>query len=174
VNLVASVGRMRHAPEIIEVDSPRLEEVLGRAEQALAPEDIALIRAVVEAYRYVVDLVDDKNTSIGRLRQLLFGPRTEKTSAVLGRKADTQDAPPASGAAADTESAGGGVDLDGSNETDKAPARNGHGRNGAGAYRGAERIDVPHPSLQAGDPCPACEKGTVYDKAPGVLVRVTG
>jgi transposase len=165
---------MRHAPEIIEVDSPRLEEVLGRAEQALPPEDIELIRAVVEAYLYVVDLVDDKNTSIGRLRQLLFGSRTEKTNAVLGRKADLRGAAPANGAAADTESAGGEVDIDGSNETDEAPARKGHGRSGADVYRGAERIDVPHPSLKAGDPCPACEEGIVYGKAPGVLVRVTG
>ena len=77
MNLVGSVGRTRHAPEIIEVDSPRLEEVLGRAEQALAQEDVELIRAAVEAYRYVVDLVDGKNASIGRLRQLLFGSRTE-------------------------------------------------------------------------------------------------
>jgi transposase len=173
-NLVASVGRMRHAPEIIEVDSPRLEEVLGRAEQALTQEDAELIRAVVEAYRYLVDLVDDKNTSIGRLRQLLFGPRTEKTNAVLGRKTDQRDAPPANGAAADTGPASGEKDSDGSNETDRAPARKGHGRNGADAYCGAERIDVPHASLKAGDPCPACDKGTVYDKAPGVLVRVTG
>jgi len=94
---------MRHAPEIIEVDSPRLEEILSRAEQALPPEDVELIRAVVEAYRYVVDLVDDKNTSIGRLRQLLFGSRTEKTKAVLGRKTGRSDAPPSNGAAADTE-----------------------------------------------------------------------
>ena len=100
LNLVASVGPMRHAPEIIEVDSSRLEEVLARAEQALRPEDVALIRAVVEAYRYVVELVDDKNTSIGRLRQLLFGSHTEKTKAVLGRKADLRDAPAAKGAAA--------------------------------------------------------------------------
>jgi transposase len=165
---------MRHAPEIIEVDSPRLEEVLGRAEQALTQEDAELIRAVVEAYRYLVDLVDDKNTSIGRLRQLLFGPRTEKTKAVLGRKTDQRDAPPANGAAADTGPASGEKDSDGSNETDRAPARKGHGRNGADAYCGAERIDVPHASLKAGDPCPACDKGTVYDKAPGVLVRITG
>src|SRR5262249_17704310 len=98
---------MRHVPAIIEVDSPRLEEVLGRAEQALTKEDVELIRAVVEAYRYVVDLVDDKNTSIGRLRQVLFGARTEKTNAVLGRKADRRDAPPANGAAAAAESARG-------------------------------------------------------------------
>jgi transposase len=165
---------MRHAPEIIEVDSSRLEEVLARAEQALRPEDVALIRAVVEAYRYVVDLVDDKNTSIGRLRQLLFGSHTEKTKTVLGRKADLRDAPAANGAAADPESVSGEVDIDRSNETDEAPARKGHGRNGAGAYRGAERIDVPHPSLKAGDPCPACEEGIVYAKTPGVLVRITG
>ncbi len=165
---------MRHAPKIIEVDSPRLEEVLGRAEQALTQEDVELIRAIVEAYRYVVDLVEDKNTSIGRLRQLLFGSRTEKTSAVLGRTTDVRDAPPVNGAAADTESASGEMDIDGSKEADQTPARKGHGCNGADAYHGAERIEVPHASLQAGDPCPACENGTVYDKAPGVLVRITG
>ena len=48
------------------------------------------------------------------------------------------------------------------------------GRNGAEAYRGATRIDVLHPSLSAGDACPACGQGTVYEKAPGVLVRITG
>ncbi len=165
---------MRHALEIIEVDGPRLEEVLSRAEQALPQEDVGLIRAVVAAYRYVVALVDDKNTSIGRLRQLLFGSRTEKTDAVLGRQADRPDAPPANGAAADPESANGEVGIDRSSETDEAPARKGHGRNGADAYRGAERIDVPHASLQAGDPCPACDKGILYEKAPGVLVRITG
>src|SRR5262245_27846267 len=165
---------MRHAPEIIEVDSPRLEEVLGRAEQALTQEDAELIRAVVEAYRYVVDLVDDKNTSIGRLRQLLFGSRTEKTSAVLGRKTDRPDPSSANGAAVGTASVSSEVDNEGSKETDPAPARKGHGRNGADAYHGAERIDVPHASLVAGDPCPACARGTVYDKAPGVLVRITG
>src|SRR5215813_10964439 len=95
---------MRHAPEILEVDSPRLEEVLGRAEQALTQEDVELIRAVVEAYRYVVDLVDDKNTSIRRLRQLLFGGRTEKTDAVVGQCTDRPPATMPLGAATGTES----------------------------------------------------------------------
>src|SRR5262249_24701674 len=57
---------------------------------------------------------------------------------------------------------------------ERGRARRGRGRDGADAYRGGERIDVPHASLKAGDPCHACEKGTVYDKAPGVLVRITG
>jgi transposase len=60
------------------------------------------------------------------------------------------------------------------NAAEAAPSARGHGRNGADAYGGAERIDVPHATLSAGDACPACGEGTVYDKAPGVLVRITG
>lgn len=167
VNRVRPVGRMRHAPEIIEVDHPRLEEVLGRAEQALTPEDAALIRAVFASYRYVTDLVEDKNTSIRRLRQLLFGERTEKTAALVGDQDPTAAAPSPSDPAANAAA------PNAANAAAASTAR-GHGRNGADAYRGAERIDVPHATLHAGDPCPACGDGIVYDKAPGVVVRITG
>src|SRR6478735_5461169 len=78
---------MRNAPELVEVDSTRLEEVLRRVEQSLGEEDAALVRAVFESYAYVSDLVEDKDTSIRRLRQLFFGARTEKTEAVVGQKA---------------------------------------------------------------------------------------
>ena len=76
---------MRNAPEIVEVESTQLEEVLRRVEQALDEKDSALIRAVFQSYAYVADLVEDKNTSIRRLRQLFFGARTEKTAAVVGQ-----------------------------------------------------------------------------------------
>jgi transposase len=163
---------MPNAPEIVEVDNTQLEEVLRRVEQALDEKDTKLIRAVFASYVYVADLVEDKNTSIRRLRKLFFGARTEKTEAVVGRSAEKPDAAPQNGAAADTEVVAGGPDPGESNEAE--PACRGHGRNGADAYRGAERIDVPHPSLSAGDPCPCCGEGIVYDKAPGVVVRITG
>ena len=51
----------------------------------------------------------------------------------------------------------------------------GHGRNGANAYSGAEKIEVPHETLKPGDPCPECIQGTVYETMrPGVLVRISG
>ena len=161
---------MRHAPELVEVDSTRLEEVLRRVEQSLDEQDAAPVRAVFESYAYVSDLVEDKDTSIRRLRQLFFGARTEKTEAVVGQRPGTPDAASPTDAVAETGPAGDGGDADGSD----AAASGGHGRNGAEAYRGATRIDVPHPSLRAGDACPACGQGTVYEKAPGVLVRITG
>src|SRR5262245_9649106 len=81
--------RMRNALELVDVDSDRLEEVLRRAEQSLDEKDAELIRAVFESYAYVTELVEDKNTSIRRLRQLFFGARTEKTEDVVGPKSET-------------------------------------------------------------------------------------
>ena len=83
---------MRNAPELVEVDSTRLEQVLRRVEQSLDEKDSALVRAVFESYAYVSDLVEDKNTSIRRLRQLFFGARTEKTEAVVSQKTRKPDA----------------------------------------------------------------------------------
>ena len=164
---------MRNAPEIVDVDRTRLEEVLNRAEQSLDEKDAALIRAVFQSYVYVAGLVEDQNTSLRRLRQLFFGKRTEKTKTVVGNgkpEATPEEATPSS----DTAPAAGEPDNNLSNEADTGPAASGHGRNGVDAYRSAERIEVPHPSLTAGDPCPVCDDGIVYEKAPGVLVRITG
>src|SRR3954464_13685970 len=83
--------RMRDAMELVDVDSGRLEEVLRRAEQSLDEKDAELIRAVFESYAYVPDLVEDKNTTIRRLRQLFFGGRTEKTEAVVGPKTERSE-----------------------------------------------------------------------------------
>ena len=99
--------RMRNALELVDVDSDRLEEVLRRAEQSLDEKDAELIRAVFESYAYVTELVEDKNTTIRRLRQLFFGSRTEKTEAVVGPKTGTSRATASPDAAAGIESAAG-------------------------------------------------------------------
>src|SRR4051812_5113888 len=155
---------MRDAMELVDVDSGRLEEVLRRVEQLLDENDAELIRAVFESYAYVTDLVEDKNTTIRRLRQLFFGSRTEKTEAVLGPKTETSRVAASPDVPAGIESANdeGTADVSG-----EAAVSKGHGRNGAEAYRGAERINVTHPSLRAGDACPACGEG-----CPAVLVTI--
>ena len=193
-------------PTIIELDMGELEDVLQRAEAKLDEKDYALLKALAESYSYLTQVVGEKNTSIARLRKLLFGAKTEKTAKVVGHPPhadtgsdDTPSAPaaaevPASDAAqvlaaseATTSpmvSANGeartGAGADAKNDSQAAgpgPAPKkaipGHGRNGADAYTAAERIEVPHPSLQPGDPCPKCEKGTVYEtNRPRVLVRL--
>lgn len=171
-----TAGRImtRNTPEIIEVDPRQLQDVVRRAEKSLDEPDAELIRAVFESYAYVADLVQDKNTSIRRLRKLFFGARTEKTDAVVGRSADSQNGAASSEAAADGKAPAEDSDESESDEADAQAAKKGHGRNGADSYRGAERIEVPHASLEAGDACPDCRQGTLYEKSPSVLVRITG
>src|SRR5262249_27948041 len=127
--------RMRNALELVDVDSDRLEEVLRRAERSLDEKDAALVRAGFESYAYVTELVEDKNPTIRRLRQLFFGARTEKTEAVVGSKTGRTEATAPPDAASEIESAAGKGTPD---VSDVAAVSKGHGRNGAEAYRGAE------------------------------------
>jgi transposase len=156
----------------------KLEEILRRVEaKDLQAEDYETIRTVIESYVGLYFAVGDKNTTIQRLRKMLFGARSEKTSVVIGGRKNAQS-PPAQDAATPPATSPDGKEntasaavVDGEN----AVATPGHGRNGAEAYTGAEKIEVPHESLQAGDPCPKCEEGTVYETGrPGVLVRLMG
>ena len=56
---------------------------------------------------------------------------------------------------------------------ESAPA--GHGRNGAAAFTGANRVAIAHATLHSGDLCPECRRGKVYrQKEPATLVRFVG
>jgi transposase len=161
-------------PTTIEIDVQKLEEVLRRVEaNDLTEEDCQTIRTLLASYVHLTELLKDKSTSLARLRRMLFGASTEKTAAVLGDGKDSQS--PSAGPAEAT--AKGNVESDSASATErgvKMPSP-GHGRNGADAYAGAEKVVVKHESLQAGDPCPQCDKGTIYETGrPGVLVRLVG
>jgi transposase len=176
-------------PTTVELDMDKLEEILRRAEAALDADDYETIKTVIGAYVYLVSVVGDKDTTIRRLRQILFGAKTEKTSAVIASLKDGVESAPASQEAEAVPESPGATEAQASAKADaespgEAPAESdseassegsGHGRNGADAFTGAEKIEVRHESLQPGDPCPKCEKGTLYDtRRPGVLVRLVG
>ena len=56
---------------------------------------------------------------------------------------------------------------------ESAPA--GHGRKGAAAFTGANKVAVAHATLHSGDLCPECRRGKVYClKEPATLVRFVG
>jgi transposase len=174
-------------PTIIELDMDKLDNILRRVEaKELRVEDYETIRTVIESYVGLYFAVGDRNTTIRRLRQMLFGVKTEKTAAVVGDGKDSQ--PPLREAATastavtaegDGEAASAGTVAKPCSATDEEESpetpRKGHGRNGADAYTSAEKIEVRHQSLQPGDPCPQCDDGTVYEtNRPGVLVRLVG
>ena len=179
--MAGKAGRImsRRAPEIIEVTSQRFEELLERAaSNTLRDDDMELMRQIFASYSGFFQIVGDKNTTIARLRKLMFGATTEKSKDILGDAeaapnqpdGDSANAGDAAGIAANSDS-----DVSRNNETDDSSAASpGHGRLGADDYPGADQIDVSHPELSPGDACPECIQGTLYEKSPGVLVRFTG
>ena len=69
----------RKAPKIIEVTSQRFDELLERAaSNTLRDDDMELMRQIFASYSGFFQIVGDKNTTIARLRKLMFGATTEK------------------------------------------------------------------------------------------------
>jgi len=150
---------MKPSLERVKLEREELERLLEHARPALSEEEYRQLKAALDTLVYLTQLVENKNTTIARLRQILFGASTEKTAQVLKVVSGAVNAQAGSAPAFGAEDS----------------AREGHGRNGAQAYAGATKIKVGHPSLQSGQLCPQCRRGKLYAAAtPGVLVRVVG
>jgi len=154
-------------PKIIEVDMQRIDQLIDRLEQVdLSAEDRETIENILQAYVQLLGMLQDKNTSLKRLKKLLFGAKTERLEKIL-ENTDADGKPGQEGAEEGNEAS--------AEASTQRPRPHGHGRHAAEDYTGAEQVLVQHPTLQPGDPCPKCHKGTVYNwPNPGVLVRLTG
>ncbi len=151
--------------ERIDLDQSELEAILERAKTTpMSEEEYAKLHAVIETLVFLTQELEKKRVSIQRLKQLLFGATTETTKKVMKKildEAGKEDKP------ADAAAQG--------QEPETHPKPQGHGRNGAESYVGAEKVCVLHASLKPGDACPRCQKGTVYESVePGRLVRIRG
>jgi hypothetical protein len=141
-----------------------LEGILEHAKTALSEAEYDKLHAAMETLIYLTQELEKKRVSVQRLKQLLFGATTETTRKVMEKILDK----------ADKESNSGDDAAEGKDTKARQKAK-GHGRNGAAAYTGADKVCVPHESLKGGDVCPNCQKGTVYETAePGRLVRIRG
>lgn len=148
-------------PERIDLDRSELEGILEHAKTALSEAEYDKLHAAIETLIYLTQELEKNRVSVQRLKHLLFGTTTEKTQKVMEKILDE----------AEKESNSG----DDKKDTEARQKAKGHGRNGAEAYTGADKVCVPHESLKGGDACPNCKKGTVYESVePGRLVRIRG
>lgn len=159
----------------LELNRQELEKILERALTApLGQDDYQKLHAVLETLAYMTQLLENKNTTLQRLRQIVFGASTEKTRQVLQNVADQAVTSPSSPTTPEQSNGAPSPQPSSSPPAESEPAP-GHGRNGAQAYAGAEKVKVGHATLKSGDRCPKCKKGKVYAMAtPGVLVRLVG
>ena len=163
-------------PVFINATEQELSALLAQAKPTFSAEQYKLLEGVLSNFSYLMRAVQNAKTSIRRLRQMLFGARTESSanlfvglldSAATGSTAAALAPSPEPPNAAPTTAATTG--------TDAVPAPpKGHGRNGAQAYSNAPVVEVNVPNLASGDPCPECSTGKVYESPPRVIVKVIG
>jgi transposase len=169
---------MKGRPEVIDIDISRLNGIIERASEwgALRDEERDELKLAIETLLFLTQELEKKRVSIKRLKKMLFGDTTEKTSALLDKlaaaveKGDAQESEDKG--AHKSDSTGGDGKKPGAADKEKP---RGHGRNGASKYEGAQTVQVPHESLKPKQVCPECAKGKVYAyTSPGILVRLTG
>ena len=116
--------RRRDKPQPAQqlVDMADLEDIVARARKApLSAEDSTTLLTTFQTLAFLQQELKAKGVTLERLRHILFGAQTEKTSAVLEKSKGES----------------------GSEEKgEKKPKRPGHGRNPASAYTGAAKVTV--------------------------------
>jgi len=125
---------------------------LARVRALVSPEDDRMIQGMCHALPRIAALLEQEAMTIRKLRQIVFGSKTEKTGQVCPPSNPPAPAPQA-----------------------PKPKRQGHGRTKARDYTGARWVQVNHPQWKAGDRCPLCPKGTLREqKSPALVLRIVG
>lgn len=185
---------------ISPIELSELKAILAHAKAGpLGESELGKLEAAVDTLAFLTRELEAKGASIARLRRMLFGPSTEKTSQVVGttngasgaqraanapptsasgdttREESTSSSAPAAGGAPSPNTPAANTDTPKADSSTTEPKSKGHGRNPASAYTGAERVGVHHESLCDKTACPACQRGKVYVlPPPAQLVRVRG
>jgi len=138
----------------VEINAEDLKQLLKRLKnRKLQPSDYELLEGMIETWQFLCSSLEHKKITVKRLQRMLFGPSSEKSKDVLDGP-DKNKGPPGS---------------------DNKSKPKGHGRNGAEAYWGADRVQVAHQSLKVGDRCEKCGKGKLYElKKPSRIVVFRG
>ena len=179
---------MKPPREIIELDEEELRVKLNQIEAVMGSEIASPFRRLLEGYITVLVLLREKKISIDRLRKLVFGGSSERSSEIMPEeenpsKSETEAGGEASlpveDPAAEHESHSSSESTASSNSVTgndkKDPKRPGHGRNPADAYTGCNQVAITHDCLCPGDDCPDCERGTVYRQSEwSPVVRLKG
>lgn len=197
--MMSTSSRLNAKPVIVDVDIGEIEQVLERARARLSPQDHACLAGLISTLDQLLKLVRERGTTIAELRRLFGLSSSEKTKDVLGNSSSanpTSSDSPASGASTDSDSqpaepspsqvegpdaerdnANGNDDNANGSDNGEQPAkqqRKGHGRIPASAYECASVTAVAHPTLRAGNVCPGCAHGKLYEVGPATILRIIG
>ncbi len=153
-----------------------IEALIARLKRgSLAPQDTLLVERLLRLLLRLIRVVEHKNTSISRLKRMLFGPGADKRPAAstpaLTSNTSSNDAP-----STGDESPQATTPKRVPTPIEERTRRRRHGRHSAADYTGARRVVCADPKLVPGDGCPSNQcRGHLYDtREPSLFIRLEG
>src|SRR6266540_647971 len=137
---------MAEADKIPKIDPAEVDLLIEKFEQnKLSDQDKKVISGLLRTLLYLVAELQDKKATLLRLREMIFGRKSEK------RKKKDAAGNTDKGVAKDQA----GRERNEKFESEASGAKkHGHGRIPASAYRGAKKVYCRHSELSSGSPCP--------------------
>ena len=74
-----------NAPQIISLSAAEVEKLLGELRGPLAPATYQMVEALLRTLQWVLATLEQKTATLGRLRRMIFGEKTEKACKILPR-----------------------------------------------------------------------------------------
>ena len=154
---------MKKDPDHNSTDSAEIEALITRIERGqLRDEDAQLLARLLRLLLRLITLLQQKNTSLSRLKRLLFGPRSDTRMKANPSPGAGAEGEPDSASSTSTEQTS--SDTPKGVQSRRSSCKGGHGRMGAEAYTGARLTRCRDAELKPGAACPhdGC-RGKLYD-----------
>lgn len=160
-------------PDEVRLNREEGEALIERLEgDALTSEDRRILVQLMRLYFWLLLALQEARFSLKRLRRLLFGDKRKK------RQNNSRGGSSGSGEGDGPSASAGGKEVQPSGAAGSpgmaGEPRPGHGRQGAEAYVGAERVVCRHETLAVGERCPVCGRGRLYRLPAGLEIRLDG
>ena len=142
--------------ESLDISMEELEQLVESAGRMPLPaEGQRKLKAAVSTLGVMAEMLEDQDTTIQKLRELLLPARTsEKTDKIWDAVGVSERQLKRQGATS---------------------RKKGHGRQPAAAYLSARSVNVAHPQLKRADRCPECRQGKIYPlNRPKSVIRILG
>jgi transposase len=198
--LCAFIGR-RHMsikpPKHTEVDQEELEAILAAVKPSLNSSQYKILESAVKMLIWLQFVVKEKSLSIARLTRMLLGKSTENLKNLKkranaktpsddvnsnddepGENPSGNESEQSSDKQKDADQKNNAVSPSSNAPSEGAPQsskkKENHGRRPLDDYNVSKITYIPHDCLRAGQKCPLCLKGTLYDIDPQTLLLIRG
>jgi len=165
--------------EIPKINPSEVETLIKKIEQnTLSEQDKRMITRLLRTLLYLVGKLQEKKITLLRLKEMVFGKKSEKMKREEGEKGEPKDRPESGapeGGKGDESQTPKNEKLEGA-EGEKPRRKPGHGRHPASDYPGARKVHCRHEQLVSGSPCPMRDcRGKVYREArPHQFIQFVG